>query len=69
MKIAIYPYSGSQNHGCEALARGIARELKGNTVGINCSPLVVSCEKEKGIVLQNYIKLIQWICTMLFKLY
>ena len=61
MKIAIYPYSGSQNHGCEALARGIARELKGNTVGINCSPLVVSCEKEKGIVLQNYIKLIQWI--------
>lgn len=61
VKIAIYPYSGSQNHGCEALARGIARELKGNTVGINCSPLVVSCEKEKGIVLQNYIKLIQWI--------
>lgn len=30
MKISIYPYSGSKNHGCEALARSLARELHGN---------------------------------------
>lgn len=32
-----------------------------NTVGINVSPLVMSCEKEKGMTKQSYIHLIEYI--------
>lgn len=32
-----------------------------NTVGINISPMVLSYEKTKGSVIQNYVELIKWI--------
>ena len=32
-----------------------------NTVGINVSPLVIECEESEGIVLDNYLKLIDYI--------
>lgn len=35
--------------------------IEGNTVGINVSPLIMSCEKTDGITKQNYIKLIDYI--------
>lgn len=35
--------------------------IEGNTVGINLSPLVARKEVSKGIVLENYKTLIQWI--------
>ncbi len=35
--------------------------LEGNTVGINLSPMVIEYEGTKGMVLQNYIELIQYI--------
>lgn len=34
MKISVYPYSGSKNHGCEALARSLARELSGHKLSL-----------------------------------
>ncbi len=34
---------------------------KNNTVGINVSPLIIGYEKDKGVVLQNYIELIKYI--------
>lgn len=34
---------------------------KENTVGINVSPLVIGCEESRGIVLDNYLKLIDYI--------
>ena len=34
---------------------------KDNTTGINVSPLIIGCEQDKGIVLQNYIELIKYI--------
>lgn len=37
--------------------------LEGNMVGINLSPLIMSCEKEEGITLKNYIFLIDYILT------
>lgn len=39
------------------------RFLPHNTVGINCSPLIISCEKKEGIIIENYINLIKWILT------
>lgn len=35
--------------------------IEDNTVGINVSPLIMSCEKKGGITKQNYIKLIDYI--------
>lgn len=35
--------------------------IKGNTVGINVSPLIMSCESNKGITKENYIQLIDYI--------
>lgn len=35
--------------------------LEGNMVGINLSPLIMSCEKEEGITLKNYLFLIDYI--------
>ena len=35
--------------------------VEGNTIGINLSPLVVRKETEKGIVLENFIRLIRYI--------
>lgn len=35
--------------------------IEGNTVGINLSPLVVRKEAEKGIVLENFVRLIRYI--------
>ena len=35
--------------------------LEGNTVGINLSPLVVRKESEPGIVMENFVRLIQYI--------
>ena len=35
--------------------------LEGNTVGINLSPLVVRKESESGIVMENFVRLIQYI--------
>lgn len=37
--------------------------LEGNMVGINLSPLIMSCEKEEGITLKNYLFLIDYILT------
>lgn len=36
---------------------------EGNTVGINISPMILEHEKQKGIVLKNYVSLIEWILT------
>jgi colanic acid/amylovoran biosynthesis protein len=33
----------------------------GNTVGINLSPLIIDCEKNKGITMENYAKLLEYI--------
>lgn len=33
----------------------------GNTVGINVSPMIIGCEKNKGVTLQNYMTLIKHI--------
>lgn len=35
--------------------------VEGNTVGINVSPMIIGYEKNKGMTLQNYIKLIGYI--------
>ena len=35
--------------------------LEGNMVGLNLSPLIMSCEKEEGITLKNYLFLIDYI--------
>lgn len=35
--------------------------IKAHTVGINISPLIISCEKNKGITKENYIQLIKYI--------
>lgn len=35
--------------------------IESNTVGINVSPLIMSCEKKDGITKQNYIELIDYI--------
>lgn len=35
--------------------------IENKTVGINVSPLIIDCEKESGITLKNYIKLIEYI--------
>lgn len=35
--------------------------IEGNTVGINISPMIINCECKKGIALQNYITLIEYI--------
>lgn len=35
--------------------------LEGNTVGINISPLIMSCEEHEGQVFLNYVRLIEWI--------
>lgn len=35
--------------------------VEGNTVGINVSPLIIKSEKNKGVTLSNYIKLIEYI--------
>lgn len=35
--------------------------IEGNTVGINVSPLIMSCETNKGITKENYIQLIDYI--------
>lgn len=35
--------------------------VEGNTVGINVSPMIIGYEKNKGMTLQNYIKLIDFI--------
>lgn len=35
--------------------------VEGNTVGINVSPMIIEYEKSKGMTLQNYIKLIDFI--------
>lgn len=37
--------------------------LEENMVGINLSPLIMSCEKEEGITLKNYLFLIDYILT------
>ena len=37
--------------------------LEGNMVGLNLSPLIMSCEKEEGITLKNYLFLIDYILT------
>ena len=34
--------------------------MKGNTVGINLSPLILSCEKNKGVTINAYKKLINY---------
>lgn len=34
---------------------------EGNTVGINISPLIMSCEEHKGQAFLNYVRLIEWI--------
>ena len=35
--------------------------VEGNTVGINVSPMIIGYEKNRGIVLQNYVNLIKYI--------
>ena len=35
--------------------------IEGNTVGINVSPMIIGYEKNKGMTLQNYTKLIEFI--------
>ncbi len=35
--------------------------VEGNTVGINVSPMIIGYEKNKGMTLQNYVNLIQYI--------
>lgn len=35
--------------------------VEGNTVGINVSPMIIGYEKNHGLVLQNYLNLIQYI--------
>lgn len=40
------------------LPKGFACE---NTVGINLSPLIIDCEKNKGITMENYTKLLEYI--------
>lgn len=35
--------------------------IEGNTVGINVSPLIMSCEKKLGITKQNYLQLVDYI--------
>ena len=35
--------------------------IKNNTVGINVSPLIISCEQQEGITKENYIRLIEFI--------
>lgn len=37
--------------------------LEGNTVGINVSPLIIGCEKNKGATLKNYVNLIEYILS------
>ncbi len=37
--------------------------IEGNMVGINLSPLIMSCEKKEGITLKNYLYLIDYILT------
>lgn len=34
---------------------------EGNTVGINISPLIMSCEESEGQAFLNYVRLIEWI--------
>ena len=38
-----------------------ANFIEHNMVGINVSPLVISCENQKGVTLRNYIELINYI--------
>lgn len=35
--------------------------VEGNTVGINLSPLIMSCEEREGQAFLNYVRLIEWI--------
>lgn len=35
--------------------------VEGNTVGINVSPMIIGCERNKGVTLQNYISLMEYI--------
>lgn len=35
--------------------------VEGNTVGINVSPLIIKSEKNKGVTISNYIKLVEYI--------
>lgn len=35
--------------------------IEGNTVGINVSPLIIKSEKNKGVTISNYIKLVEYI--------
>lgn len=37
--------------------------IEGNTVGINVSPMIIGYESGKGVTLQNYIELINYIIT------
>lgn len=37
--------------------------MEGNTVGINVSPMIIGYESNKGVTLQNYIELINYIIT------
>ena len=37
--------------------------VEGNTVGINVSPLIIGCETSKGVTLNNYIRLIEYIIS------
>lgn len=37
--------------------------VDGNTVGINVSPLIIGCETSKGVTLNNYIRLIEYIIS------
>lgn len=37
--------------------------IEGNTVGINVSPMIIGYESNKGVTLQNYIELINYIIT------
>ena len=37
--------------------------VEGNTVGINVSPMIIGYEKDRGIVMRNYIRLIDYILS------
>lgn len=45
---------------CLPLSEGF---VEGNTVGINVSPLIIGCETSKGVTLNNYIRLIEYIIS------
>lgn len=48
----------------DAVKQSLPENFKeGNTVGINVSPMIISHESQKGLVLECYVRLIEWILT------